>query len=409
MNKIIIAFALLFAIVASRQKVGGWQKLDTTALSEGAYQALQIAVTNVQKALQESNTGVSFKAVNQAQGQVVAGYKYKFQISFAIEQGSDKNYEVVVWEQPAGFDGPEIKYVVMSVVDLDATLTNLIITGGWSDADSDNLDDYASAALSKAVQAVKSRFKNSSPSYQGVESVKTQVVAGINYKFVIAFDLGRFEVVVFRRLDGTFKVTQTTQLNNRLGVAGGWSQLDANNLDADAKRAANFAIGAIRSQFASSEQKFNSVINAQSQVVAGINYKFHIEFTIGGGRVHFEVVVWKQLDGSLKVTSILQANDVVVPKRKLGLAGGWSQLDANNLDSEAKQAANFAISAVSRLVSSAKGEFSNVITVQRQIVAGTNYKFHIEFTVDGGRVHYEVVVWKQLDGNLKVTSIQQAN
>lgn len=315
MNKIIIAIAFLLSLASAAHIAGGWQDQDPTKLSEGARQALQLAVKTVQSALQDNGV-VNFNEVSKVQSQVVAGTKYRFQLSFSLVVAEDqlaKRFEVVVWEQPAGYNGPTANYVLLSVTDLDevdSNRLNLVMTGGWSSVSGNNLDETAKSALSAAIQSVEEQFKSTSPVLQQVESAKTQVVAGINYKFVIAFDIGRFEVVVWKRLDGSLQVTQTTQLSQRrLGVAGGWSQLDANNLDDFAKRAANAAIGTVKQLLQSSNGQYDSIITVQSQVVAGINYKFHMQFVMGdGGRVHYEVVVWRKLDGSYVVTSCLVAN-----------------------------------------------------------------------------------------------------
>ena len=384
--------------------------LDPSNLETTAKEALQIAVSNVQKTLQSSNGLANFNGLVKASSQVVAGIKYKFQISFSTliegDELIEKIFEVVVWAQPAGYNGPNVNYVILSVVDLDNTdsnTLNLVITGGWSNGNTNNLDEYAVNALVAAIKGVQSLFQNTIANYQKVESVQIQIVAGTNYKFVIIFDIGKFEVIVWKKLDGTFQVTQTTELKKKLGqITGGWSELDVSNLDDSAKSAANAAIGKVKGLLKDAFGQFDSILVAQIQIVAGINYKFHLAFKTTEGDAHYEVVVWKQLSGTYKVTNVQVANN-------LGqIAGGWSQLDVSNLDDSAKSAVNAAIGEVKGLLKSAFGEF-NTISAQSQIVAGTNYKFHLAFKTTEGNVHYEVVVWKQLSGTYKVTSARVAN
>jgi len=62
------------------------------------------------------------------------------------------------------------------------------------------------------------------------------------------------------------------------------------------------------------------------------------------------------------------------------------------------------------LLQSSNGQFSSIEFAQSQVVAGTNYKFHLQFFAgDGGRIHYEVVIWRQLSGTYVLTSAQVAN
>lgn len=281
------------------------------------------------------------------------------------------------------------------------------LEGGWTTMNSNSIDSWTQEALIASIQRVQYLYTSRTPVFQSVESVQSQIVAGINYKFVLKFDVGRFEVEVARLLDGSLTIAQTTLLQN-LGIAGGWTKLDSNNLDKLAAQASQHAINRVVTLLQKSNGQFSSIESAQSQIVAGTNYKFHLQFFTGSGsRVHFEVTVWSKLDGSFQVTKVLQANDA-----RLGgaITGGWSQLDVQTLDDTAKQAANMAIGHVKGLLKSSNGQFNSIEFAQSQVVAGINYKFHLQFFAgDGGRIHYEVVVWKQLNGTFKVTSALVAN
>lgn len=79
-----------------------------------------------------------------------------------------------------------------------------MVTGGYSPASLD--DEMVKAAQAVAVDAIYTR----DPTRALVEKVEAelQVVAGINYHFVITMTGGaRYGVTVYRKLDGTMEVT----------------------------------------------------------------------------------------------------------------------------------------------------------------------------------------------------------
>lgn len=173
-------------------------------------------------------------------------------------------------------------------------------TGGWVDINSNLLDEGYQAALPIAIDHIKV-LVGSNITLNSIESAQVQIVAGMNYKFVLNFDIGRFEVVVWRKVDGSYKVTSANKLKG-LGV-GGWTLLDVNNLEYDAKEASDFAV-VHGTNLLSNSGIFSQIVDAQKQIVAGVNYKFHLEFTgRDGNKTNLEIVVWKKLDGTYVVTS----------------------------------------------------------------------------------------------------------
>ena len=84
-----------------------------------------------------------------------------------------------------------------------------VVTGGYSPASLD--DEMVKAAQAVAVDAIYTR----DPTRALVEKVEAelQVVAGINYQFVITMTGGaRYGVTVYRKLDGTMEVTDYARL-----------------------------------------------------------------------------------------------------------------------------------------------------------------------------------------------------
>lgn len=84
-----------------------------------------------------------------------------------------------------------------------------MITGGYSPANLD--DEVVKAAQAVATDAIYTR----DPTRALVETteVEQQVVAGMNYRFVITMTGGaRYGVTVYRKLDGTMEVTDYAKL-----------------------------------------------------------------------------------------------------------------------------------------------------------------------------------------------------
>ena len=83
------------------------------------------------------------------------------------------------------------------------------MTGGYSPASLD--DEMTKAAQAVAVDAIYTR----DPTRALVEKVEAeiQVVAGLNYRFVITMTGGaRYGVTVYRKLDSTMEVTEYARL-----------------------------------------------------------------------------------------------------------------------------------------------------------------------------------------------------
>ena len=79
-------------------------------------------------------------------------------------------------------------------------------------------------------------------------------------------------------------------------IVGGWTPISVDN--ADVKAAAAFAAA----QYAGPSVTVTSITRAESQVVAGTNYRMAIVLSDGRKPI---VTVWKKLDGSMELTSVV--------------------------------------------------------------------------------------------------------
>ncbi len=96
-----------------------------------------------------------------------------------------------------------------AVVETTPPTPGPVMTGGYSPASLD--DEMTKAAQAVAVDAIYTR----DPTRALVEKVEAemQVVAGLNYRFVITMTGGaRFGVTVYRKLDSTMEVTEYARL-----------------------------------------------------------------------------------------------------------------------------------------------------------------------------------------------------
>lgn len=85
------------------------------------------------------------------------------------------------------------------------------------------------------------------------------------------------------------------------GLAGGWSEVPKSELASEVGAAARFAVARLPRPHG----KLKTIIGAERQVVAGMNYRMLLELT-GGKR--WRVQVWKKLDGTMELTHFKRAN-----------------------------------------------------------------------------------------------------
>lgn len=134
-------------------------------------------------------------------------------------------------------------------------------------------------------------------------AAQSQVVAGTNYQVTFsvakAGQTGRATATVWKKLDGTLAVTDSRWIEKPAAptdmVAGGFSKLAPS--DEGAQAAAKAVAAAIGEGWT-----LGKVVTAQSQVVAGINYKLTLNLTKGGEKKKASATVWRKLDGSFEVT-----------------------------------------------------------------------------------------------------------
>ena len=85
------------------------------------------------------------------------------------------------------------------------------------------------------------------------------------------------------------------------------------------------------------------------------------------------------------------------------LVGGYAEVAATNAQGVA--AAEFAVRTLAAMPDRpAAMSLVEVLSAQRQVVAGTNYRLRMKVKVDGTDKEVEVVVWRKLSGEHTLTS-----
>ena len=182
--------------------------------------------------------------------------------------------------------------------------------GGFSPAKVDDADVLKMADF--ATTAVSANMNSGPVKLLKIVKAETQVVSGTNYKLNLELsgansEVIPCEVVVFNqpwtktqkliRSSCTPKRKTTRQvggLDGRLdgGLNGGYSLVDVN--DAKVKEIASFASSAISANTNSGPVTLTKVVKAESQVVAGINFKLTLELNGAEGVILCEVIVFDQ-------------------------------------------------------------------------------------------------------------------
>jgi len=103
---------------------------------------------------------------------------------------------------------------------------------------------------------------------------------------------------------------------------------------------------------------------------------------------------------ALALVSTAFANDNPAKTKQPTLAGGYSQAE---IDSEVRKVAEFAVKTQAEATGKPL-QLVKILKVERQVVAGLNYRLEMEVADGSKHVNAHAVVWKKLDGSLALTS-----
>jgi hypothetical protein len=337
--------------------------------------------------------------------------------------------------------------------DLSPTLLGEFSPIDVNDSEVREIADFATTAISASSNAGPFRLIK-------ILKAESQVgIGAVNFKLTLEVDGAdeknlRCEVVVF---DQSLVKSWTSVCfpidNKSIGVTssadkiipnvsaplqGGYSPIDVN--DAKVKEIARFAAAAVSINLNSGPIALVNIVKAESEAVAGRNYKLILELEGSDGETRIcEIVVFDQpwtntrilsnsnclpiktkspsviIDGEMTLNdprpiepflpAIVAEDSVPTNKREIPGSstrsnkrpvpiGGFMPMNVNN--EQVREIAEFATSAISSKINSDPVTLVNIVMAESQTVAGKNYKLTLELEgSQGDKLMCKILVFDQ--------------
>ena len=202
-------------------------------------------------------------------------------------------------------------------------------------------------------------------------------------------------LIVFLTACTNNKTENTADSETETATVGGWTKPDSMEVTDEIKdlvaKATEKLLGAT----------YTPVAFLGSQLVSGTNYRVLCKITpvTPNATAHYAVVViYKNLEGAVEITSILDSEAPVEAGE--GMLGGWTLPESLTVTDEAKEA--LAKASEKKL----GAEYAPVCLLATQLVSGTNYSILCEVTAvaPGAEPSYVIVhVYADLSGNAEIT------
>jgi cathepsin F len=287
-----------------------------------------------------------------------------------------------------------------------------------ADLEDENVKEMASFATTSLSQSMNSK----SLALIKIISAEKQVVGGVNYKLVLELSDSSGSitctVVVFdQSWTGTRKLSDSSclpeavrQVRNDPVPAprqtGGFTEIDVE--DETVKDIAQFATSTL-SQSSNDGTPFNlvKIVSASKQVVAGANYKLSLLLSGSNGGQTCAVVVFDQSwTGTRKLSSFecvpfavppssdsSSEKDRVIQAPVLQPLGAYQKADPE--DENVKEMALFATTTLIQSMNSKSLALVKIVSAEKQIVGGVNYKLVLELSDPSGSLTCTAVVFDQ--------------
>lgn len=297
---------LLFTVVAATQAAGSWSEANTVSDD-----VMEIANWATAK-LTASNDGLQHTVVTvkNIKTQIVAGMNYKFTLDVVVNHADNtneyKSCDMTVFDQ----SWTNTRYFIEAPVCKSTSSPINRSLGGWKEqtAVTDDVMDLArwsTAQLSPYTNGLDHTIVT-------VRNIKTQVVAGMNYKFTLdvvaslpdnKYEMRSCDLTIHeQKWSNTRYFIDAPVCRKTNGVAqrlaGAWSK-PTNVVGGDVMDLAVWTTSQLASYTGAIDHTMMTVKNIQTQVVNGINYKFTLDVveTVEGPKYNFkscEITVYEQ-------------------------------------------------------------------------------------------------------------------
>lgn len=283
----LVFVALSLALAAQAALVGSWQ--DATV---GEVQELALWSTQQLSSLAGFEGDYTIQTPRNVQKQVVNGINYKFTLD-VIYRDADNKYtfkscDLYIYDQPHTNTRKFVKAPVCY------QQQNTRIAGGWV-AVNTITDEVMDVARISAKQMSSQLGLEGNFNVNRISNIQRQVVNGINYKFTVEYLIASpdnkysFKVcdlaVNYKAWDSKNQLSFlsapvcTASPQNKENSVGGWTQ--QNTVTDDVLALARWSTSQL-SAFTGikGDHTVMTARNVQTQVVAGINYKFTVDLVI---------------------------------------------------------------------------------------------------------------------------------
>lgn len=289
-------------------------------------------------------------------------------------------------------------------------------TGGFSPA---RIDDKTVKEMADFATTAIAANTNSGP-VKLIKLVKaeTQVVSGTNYKLQLELagtganaESRACEALVFnqpwtntRKLIRSSCAPLTKSKTSKRQIPGGFSEVDVN--DDSVKEMAQFVTTSLSETSNSGPVTLIEVVKAETQVVAGKNYKLTLKFTDASNAEPYtcEAVIfdqsWTKTRELLSSTcptfkAVKQAIAIEAPADPPSV-GGFTDIDVN--DEQVQEMAKFATaSLIGDSSNSVPVKLVSIVKARVQLVAGKNYEMTLQVSDGENADPYtcEVIIFDQ--------------
>ena len=216
--------------------------------------------------------------------------------------------------------------------------------------------------------------------------------------------------IIFIMAVTALAIDGATFSKRQIGFTGGFSPASVD--DAEVKKMADFATTAISSNSNSGPVKLIKIVKAETQVVAGKNYKLNLELSSEGNAAPLpcEVVIFdqpwsntrKMIKSSCTPKKRITREKII---QELPIEGDFTTLKVDSV--EAKTMADFATTAIMENTNSGPVRLTKIVQAKFQQVAGKNYELILELATVGGEsapILCEAVVFDQSSTNTRKLS-----